>query len=258
MSRQIRVSAQTQGCYKVRMPRIYRTQRPGEKRVKTIGVVTTDSVDARVREIADAEERSVSYIGEALLLRGLAAYERDGLLKEPEEEGKTVKTELYATDNKVVGMRGRDTKIVANADDAKNVCMFCSKRAKDRLCDEHRADLIGSAKKTRTLVDSLRYGVIELDREGMIVAYNEAESEMSGRQPDEMVSKNFFEVAPCEAVQKLRAKYGEFLKGEDVPAFILNIPFTRGAVRARVSFVRVDDERALVVVRKIERGRKTG
>jgi len=58
--------------------------------------------------------------------------------------------------------------------------------------------------------ESLPFGAVQLDRAGKIVKYNKAEGLISGRTPDEMIGKDFFnDIAPCAKGKRF---HGEFLK----------------------------------------------
>jgi len=47
-------------------------------------------------------------------------------------------------------------------------------------------------------LDALPFGVVELDDDGVVRAYNAYESRMTGLRPDEVVGRHFFrDVAPC-------------------------------------------------------------
>ena len=60
-------------------------------------------------------------------------------------------------------------------------------------------------------LDNLAFGAIQLDKEGRILQYNQAEGQITGRDPSEVKGKNFFtEVAPCTNTDQF---YGEFKKG---------------------------------------------
>ncbi len=62
-------------------------------------------------------------------------------------------------------------------------------------------------------IDQLAFGAIQLDKQGNILFYNMAEGELTGRDPKEMIGKNFFnEVAPCT---KSPGFYGKFREGVD-------------------------------------------
>lgn len=54
------------------------------------------------------------------------------------------------------------------------------------------------AKMNDGQLDQLAFGAIELDANGRVLKYNAAESEITGRSPDQVIGKNFFrDVAPC-------------------------------------------------------------
>lgn len=49
-------------------------------------------------------------------------------------------------------------------------------------------------------LDALPFGVVAMDATFVVVAYNRAESALSGLSPERVVGRNFFsEVAPCTA-----------------------------------------------------------
>jgi photoactive yellow protein len=46
--------------------------------------------------------------------------------------------------------------------------------------------------------ESLAFGAVLLDRSGKVVKYNKAEGMIAGRDPSDVVGKDFFnEIAPC-------------------------------------------------------------
>ncbi|MEM9249181.1 MAG: photoactive yellow protein [Pseudomonadota bacterium] len=58
--------------------------------------------------------------------------------------------------------------------------------------------------------ESLAFGAVLLDRNGKVVKYNKAEGMIAGRDPSEVVGKDFFnEIAPCAKGKRF---HGEFLK----------------------------------------------
>lgn len=60
-------------------------------------------------------------------------------------------------------------------------------------------------------IDRLPFGAIYLDPQGRILRFSKTESEFSGRRPEEVLGRNFFdEVAPCSKGQIL---YHKFFKG---------------------------------------------
>lgn len=70
-------------------------------------------------------------------------------------------------------------------------------------------------------IDDLAFGMITLDRNGMILQYNAAEGAITGRDPKETLGKNFFkDVAPCTNTDEF---FGRFKKG--VASGDLNVMF---------------------------------
>jgi photoactive yellow protein len=81
---------------------------------------------------------------------------------------------------------------------------------------DHNENLIGRAEIERIQgfneqqLDQLPFGAIRLDREGKILSFNQAESNLSGRKKKNVVGKSFFdEVAPCTNVQEFAGKFRE-------------------------------------------------
>ncbi|HET6233194.1 MAG TPA: PAS domain-containing protein [Longimicrobiaceae bacterium] len=69
-----------------------------------------------------------------------------------------------------------------------------------------RADVLSEAE-----LDTLPIGMIQLDREGTVLKYNQTESDLTSVNKADAVGKSFFdEVAPCTKVQQF---YGQFLEG---------------------------------------------
>jgi chemotaxis family two-component system sensor kinase Cph1 len=59
-------------------------------------------------------------------------------------------------------------------------------------------------------LDGLPFGVIRLDREGVVVGYNESEARLARRRPADVIGRNFFtEVAPCTNVKEFAERFRE-------------------------------------------------
>ena len=83
-------------------------------------------------------------------------------------------------------------------------------------------------------VDALPFGVIQLDGAGRITAYNQAESRLSGRDPERVLGRDFFrEVAPCTNMPAFRARFEEGVR--------------RGGMDERFSFVFAFEPQAVRV-----------
>lgn len=65
-------------------------------------------------------------------------------------------------------------------------------------------------------IDELAFGAIQLDSTGKILRYNAAEGDITGRNPEDVIGKNFFtEVAPCTDSPEFKGKFDEGVaKGE--------------------------------------------
>ena len=70
-------------------------------------------------------------------------------------------------------------------------------------------------------IDSLTFGAVEVNEEGVILSYNKAEGKLANIDPAEAIGKNFFtELAPCTNTPFF---FGKFKKG--VSSGNLNISF---------------------------------
>ena len=62
-------------------------------------------------------------------------------------------------------------------------------------------------------LDRLAFGAIQLDKDGRILSYNQAEGEITGRNPKDVIGKNFFtEVAPCTNSNEFYGKFQDGIK----------------------------------------------
>ncbi|MFP4146433.1 MAG: photoactive yellow protein [Halorhodospira sp.] len=67
------------------------------------------------------------------------------------------------------------------------------------------------AQMTPEEIDRLPFGAIQLDAQGRILFYNATEGAITGRDPEQMIGKNFFdEIAPCGRTEEF---YGRFRAG---------------------------------------------
>ena len=73
-----------------------------------------------------------------------------------------------------------------------------------------RADIERIERFTEKELDALPFGAIRLDRDGRILAFNQAEVDLSGRRKENVLGKNFFtDVAPCTNVQEFAGQFRE-------------------------------------------------
>lgn len=66
-------------------------------------------------------------------------------------------------------------------------------------------------------LDDVAFGAIQLDANGKIIQYNAAEGDITGRDPQTVVGKNFFtDVAPCTNSKEFKGKFDEGVKNGDL------------------------------------------
>lgn len=66
-------------------------------------------------------------------------------------------------------------------------------------------------------LDQLAFGAIQLDGNGKILQYNAAEGDITGRNPNSVIGKNFFtDVAPCTDSKEFRGRFEEGVKSGEM------------------------------------------
>lgn len=104
--------------------------------------------------------------------------------------------------------------------------------------------------------DRMQFGIIELDRQGTIIAYNMGEARISGRNPEDMIGKNFFsDIAPCTQTPEFLGRFkAGIAKGSLSARFDYLFDFKMDPVVVRVTMVTsvIDGEtRVLLVIRAL-------
>lgn len=62
-------------------------------------------------------------------------------------------------------------------------------------------------------IDGLAFGAIQLDESGNILKYNQAEGAITGRDPGQVIGKNFFTaVAPCTNTPQFKGAFDKVVK----------------------------------------------
>ena len=102
-------------------------------------------------------------------------------------------------------------------------------------------------------VEALPFGAIQLDALGRILTYNRAESELAGRDPQQVIGKSFFEeVAPCTNVKEFGGRFREGFAAKDLNAvfpYVFDFKMNPTSVWVRLFYSRETDT-AWVFVRK--------
>lgn len=101
-------------------------------------------------------------------------------------------------------------------------------------------------------LDDLPFGVIFLAADGTVLAYNRAEGELAGRDPREVVGRNFFrDIAPCTSVQAFQGTFAEFCDGDQpVRTFRFTFRFPARSVQVQILFLHRRPNVA-VLIRKL-------
>ncbi len=94
-------------------------------------------------------------------------------------------------------------------------------------------------------IDRLPFGVIQVDSSGRILLYSATEGAITGRDPEEMIGKDFFtEIAPCGQTD---AFYGRFHRGvargelNEVLDYTFNYQMRPTRVRIHMKRAMTDD-----------------
>ena len=87
-----------------------------------------------------------------------------------------------------------------HAEDAAVTHTFCM----DCLPEIYPFEVESVEAMTPAMIDALPHGVVRLDSENRVIAYNQREADAARRRPADTIGKLFFEdVAPCTNVQEL-------------------------------------------------------
>ena len=71
----------------------------------------------------------------------------------------------------------------------------------------------------RERLDELPIGAIQLDREGVVLRYNRTEGELSGRDPEGVIGRRFFEdIAPCTNVREFAGRFRQGFEDKSLNA----------------------------------------
>ena len=85
-------------------------------------------------------------------------------------------------------------------------------------------------------VDQLAFGAIQLDASGVVLFYSRRESQITGRDPKDVIGKNFFtEVAPCTRRPEFHGRFQEGVEqGELSVIFDYTFDYKMNPTRVRV------------------------
>ena len=92
------------------------------------------------------------------------------------------------------------------------------------------------ARLTNDQIDDLAFGAIQLDRDGTVLAYSRAEGRLTGRDPKDVVGRNFFtDVAPCTRRPEFHGRFVDGVKsGKLSTVFDYTFDYRMNPTRVRV------------------------
>lgn len=139
-------------------------------------------------------------------------------------------------------------------------CLWCEKdmtpveAEHGNLCPECEQVSRGLPRLTDEQLDKLPFGIIELDRSGRIIKYNQTEEARSGVPKVKVVGRNFFKIAPCTDVREFRGRFESFLDGNNrIEHFDFTYYFETHAIDVQITFLKVSKQLAFVLSKRIER-----
>ncbi len=100
-------------------------------------------------------------------------------------------------------------------------------------------------------IDGLPFGYIALDRDGQVRKYNRFEADLSRKDPNSVLGKNFFrDVAPCTQVREFEGRFRDFVDGKAdglTLSFDFEFAFRHGRQKVRIGLVRSPLEKEIIV-----------
>ncbi|GAC1303050.1 MAG: hypothetical protein NVSMB21_01750 [Vulcanimicrobiaceae bacterium] len=110
------------------------------------------------------------------------------------------------------------------------------------------------ASKTAAEIDQLTFGAIQLDASGKILNYNSAEAAITGRNPDDVIGKDFFhDVAPCAKTPSFEGLFREGVRlGHLNVLFVYVFDYNMMPTQVRVQMQKAkEDDTYWVFVKRV-------
>lgn len=111
------------------------------------------------------------------------------------------------------------------------------------------------ARLTTQQIDSLAFGAIQLDADGTVLSYSRRESEITHRDPNDVIGKNFFrEVAPCTRRPEFYGRFEEGVRaGKLSVVFDYTFDYRMNPTRVRVHMKKaINGETYWVLVKRLD------
>lgn len=110
--------------------------------------------------------------------------------------------------------------------------------------------LLAQLERSDIDIDSAPFGVIAMDRAGIVTAYNRSESKLSGLDPDSVVGCNFFEqVGPCTNNYLVAQRFADSDELDEIIDYVFTFKMAPTPVRLRM-LAGADSERQFLLVQR--------
>jgi photoactive yellow protein len=84
-------------------------------------------------------------------------------------------------------------------------------------------------------LDALTFGVVRMDANGVVVAYNNFESQLSGLSPERVIGKHFFrDVAPCTNNYLVASRYADEPELDHIMDYVFTLRMRATSVKLRL------------------------
>jgi photoactive yellow protein len=98
-------------------------------------------------------------------------------------------------------------------------------------------------------IDNLGFGLVVMDRDGRVIGYNRAESELSGLPADGVIGRNFFvEIGPCTNNYLIAQRYQDSEDLDEQLDYVFTYRMAPTPVRLRLLARRGSPRQYLAVV----------
>ena len=101
------------------------------------------------------------------------------------------------------------------------------------------------------LFDQLDFGLVAMDLDGTVVAYNRCESEAAGISPDQCIGLNFFsDVAPCTNNYLVAGRFEEEANLDETIDYVFTLKMRPTRVKLRLLKANRSPHQYLLVQRR--------
>jgi len=102
-------------------------------------------------------------------------------------------------------------------------------------------------------IDTLAFGAIQVDASGKVLAYSQRESQITGRDPKDVIGKNFFaDVAPCTRRPEFYGRFQDGVKAGKLSAifdYVFDYKMNPTRVRVHMKSALIGDTYWILVKR---------